>query len=124
MCVFHYSACGCVCCVSFCTNGTQVYDLMREARIRPNSRSLLELVNLCRANGLESVAARIMRQRSKMAATTSRRNANVSRRYATSSNKTGGNSTATGSSGGGGGGGGGHGKGSVSTRKNAGQQKK
>lgn len=65
----------------------QVYDLMREAGIRPNSRSLLELVNLCRANGLASVAARIMRQRSKMAATTSRRDANVSRRYASSSRR-------------------------------------
>lgn len=58
----------------------QVYDVMREAGIRPNSRSLLDLVNLCRANGLLSVAARIMRERSKTAATTSRRRSNVSMR--------------------------------------------
>ncbi|CAN0521669.1 unnamed protein product [Ectocarpus sp. 12 AP-2014] len=58
----------------------QVYDVMREASIRPNSRALLDLVNLCRANGLQSVAARIMRERSKIAATTSRRKGNVSMR--------------------------------------------
>lgn len=58
----------------------QVYDVMREAGIRPNSRALLDLVNLCRANGLQSVAARIMRERSKTDATTSRRRSNVSMR--------------------------------------------
>ncbi|CAM9870932.1 unnamed protein product [Ectocarpus fasciculatus] len=58
----------------------QVYDVMREAGIRPNSRALLDLVNLCRANGLQSVAARIMRERSKTAATTNRRRSNVSMR--------------------------------------------
>eukprot|EP00752_Nemacystus_decipiens_P002759 g2577.t1 len=104
----------------------EVYGLMREAGIRPNSRSLLELVNLCRANGLEGVAARIMRQRSKMAATTSRRNANVSRRYGSrhetdgrSSSGNNGGSSSSGSSSGNNS----HGKGRVSTftRKNAGR---
>lgn len=67
-------------CVFFAFPAAQVYDLMREAGIRPNNRSLLDLVNLCRANGLQSVAARIMRQRSKATSTTSRRRNNVSRR--------------------------------------------
>ncbi|CBN77833.1 conserved unknown protein [Ectocarpus siliculosus] len=58
----------------------QVYDVMREGGIRPNSRALLDLVNLCRANGLQSVAARIMRERSKTDATTNRRRSNVSMR--------------------------------------------
>lgn len=42
----------------------QVYGVMREAEIRPDNRSLLELVKLCKANDMPETAARIMRERS------------------------------------------------------------
>ena len=38
--------------------------MMRASGIRPENRSLLELVNLCRANGMGDEAGRILRERS------------------------------------------------------------
>lgn len=38
---------------------------MRDAGIRPDNRSTLALVKLCRANGMPGVATNIMRERSR-----------------------------------------------------------
>lgn len=38
--------------------------MMRASGIRPENRSLLDLVNLCQANGMRGEAVRILRERS------------------------------------------------------------